>query len=60
MNVIAEIFRTLGRIEVLLEDIRQTSQRVTMIQRIQSRVRRGWALVMTAWICLLQRAWGKP
>jgi hypothetical protein len=61
MNVsdsIAEILMTLEQMEIRLDNIRRTSQRATMIQRIQSGFKRAWTAA-AAYICLL-RAWGKP
>ncbi len=60
MDIYNEILRALGRIEGELIEIRKLSERVTKIEVLQSWFKGAWAVLMTAFMYLLTRAWGKP
>ena len=55
MNTLHEIFRTLGRIEGELIQIRKLNERVSRLEVWQSWLKGAWA-VLTAWCYLAWRA----
>jgi hypothetical protein len=59
MDVLKEIFRSLGRIEGELVEIRKLSQRVTALEVWQSWLKGAWAALLAAFAYLCRDIYGK-